>query len=155
MPRTLLALALVTLTAACGRDGPTPEQREARNDARIVSCIAEELQARGRMRLAQLDTMMAQSGVSASAARAPHTFAQVYATLAEVRAHETAYLDSAVHAEARADSVRFDSISGTFRVQEPSPGSVEENVRRSYMRDFAAARLNPDHPCNRLVERDE
>ena len=152
MHRIAAALALATLAAACGRDRPTPEQRQARSDARVVACVAEQLQGHARLRLARLDTLAQMSNSPLAGARGPHTFAQVYLALAEVRAHESAYVDSALHAEARADSVRYDSLAATFRVRPPSPGSVEENVRRTYLQDFASLRLDPDHPCNRLVE---
>jgi hypothetical protein len=153
MPRIAPAVVVVLLLAACGGSRPTAEQRQARTEARRLACIAEALQARGRTRVARLDTMLAQmqGAGTESGLRAPHTFAQVYATFADLRAHEAAYLDSAVHSESKEDSTRFVQAASRFRVNQPSPGSVEENVIRDYMRDMAASRQNPDHPCNRLV----
>lgn len=153
MPRVAPAVVVVLLLAACGGSRPTAEQREARTEARRQACIAEALQSRGRVRVARLDTMLAQMpGGGSPGMRAPHTFAQVYATYADLRAHEAAYVDSAVHSESKEDSTRFVQTAVSFRVNRPAPGSVEENVIRDYLRDLSASRENPDHPCNRLVD---
>jgi hypothetical protein len=154
MPRVAPAVVVVLLLAACGGERPTAEQREARTEARRQACIAEALQSRGRVRVARLDTMLAQmpGGGTSPGLRAPHTFAQVYATYADLRAHEAAYVDSAAHSESKEDSTRFVQSAASFRVNRPAPGSVEENVIRDYQRDLAASRQNPEHPCNRLVD---
>ena len=88
MYRILLAAAmLAVLLSACGDRGPTPEQRQARRDAALDACIAEALSIHARSRLATLDSMLAQSqarGTANSLVTAPHKFAQVYATYADL-----------------------------------------------------------------------
>ena len=86
---------------------------------------------------------------------APHKFAQVYATYADLRAHETAYRDSAYNATSKEDSTRYEEMAASFRVNRPSPESLEENVIRDYLRDFASSRRNPEHGCNQLVREAE
>lgn len=150
-PAALLALVLV----ACGRDEPTDDQLQARREARRDYCVAEALQGHAQSRLATLDTLLRQSqarGVVPSYVSAPHTFAQVYATFADLRAHETAYVDSAYSATSKTDSTAFEQKAASFRVNRPSPGSLEENVWRDYARDYAMSRADPEHGCNRLVE---
>lgn len=152
MPRVAPAVVVVLLLAACGGERPTAEQREARTEARRLACISEALQSRGKVRVARLDTMLAQIPGGSPGLGAPHKFAQVYATYADLRAHEAAYVDSAAHSESKEDSTRFVQAAGSFRVNRPAPGSVEENVIRDYQRDLALSRQNPEHPCNRLVD---
>jgi hypothetical protein len=153
MSRTVLALSLVLL-AACGGERLTEQQRTQRREARRNACITEALQARAHTQLARLDTILQQSqGTSAAdIARAPHVFAQVYATYADLRAHEAAYVDSAFHATSKADSLRFVESGRKFRLSAASPGSVEENVVRDYSELFLSWRDTPRHPCNRLVD---
>lgn len=151
----LLALAL--LLAACGGDGLTEEQRTQRLEARRTACITEALQSRAQTQLAQLDTMMRQQEASmggqlSAMVRAPHTFAQVYAAYADVKAHEAAYLDSAFHASSKQDSLAYIQSARKFRVSPPSQGSVEENVARLYQNDYTLSREFEDHPCNKLME---
>ena len=158
MSRVLAAALLAALLSACGERGLTEEQRQARRNARLDACIAEAISISARSRLATLDTLLAQSqarGNVPAVVSAPHKFAQVYATFADLRAHETAYRDSAYHAASKEDSTRFESMAASFRVNRPSPESLEENVIRDYARDFAAARGNPDHGCNHLVAQEE
>ena len=163
MPRTAaLALSLLSLLAACGGEPELTEaQRQQRREARRDACVAEALQMRARTRLATLDTLLAESqarGSVPAVVSAPHTFAQVYATFADLRAHETAYVDSAVHATSKEDSTRYEGMAARFRVNRPSPASLEENAIRDYARDFTGARRDPEHACNHLVrgaEREE
>ncbi|CAA9380416.1 MAG: hypothetical protein AVDCRST_MAG89-5339 [uncultured Gemmatimonadetes bacterium] len=146
---------LALLLAACG-DEITPEQRTKRLEARRTACITEALQQRAQSQLAQLDTMMRQQGGNVpDIVRAPHTFAQVYAAYADVKAHEAAYLDSAFQADSKQDSIAYLQSAGKFRVSPPSEGSVEENVARLYAGDFNASREYADHACNKLVEDQE
>jgi hypothetical protein len=156
MYRILLAAAtLAVLLSACGDRGPTPEQRQARRDASLDACIAEALSIHARSRLATLDSMLAQSqarGTASSLVTAPHKFAQVYATFADLRAHETAYRDSAYNATSKEDSTRYERMATDFRVNRPSPESLEENVIRDYVRDFTLSKRDPDHGCNQLVK---
>jgi hypothetical protein len=159
MYRTALA-ALALLLAACGGDEITPEQRTKRLEARRTACITEALQHRAQSQLAQLDTMMRQQagamgGQVPAIVRAPHTFAQVYAAYADVKAHEAAYLDSAFHAGSKQDSLAYIQSAGKFRVSPPSEGSVEENVARLYANDFNVSRQYADHSCNKLVDDQE
>lgn len=153
MYRILLAAALL-LVSACGDRGPTPQQEAARREARLDACIAEALSMNARSRLATLDTLLARSqatGAVPALVSAPHKFAQVYATYADLRAHETAYRDSAYNASSKEDSTRYEKMAAEFRVNRPSPESLEENVIRDYGRDFVVSRANPDHGCNHLV----
>jgi hypothetical protein len=150
----VLAAALSVMLSACGERGPTPQQQEARREARLDACIAEALNIHARERLARLDTLLAESqarGTVSSLVSAPHKFAQVYATYADLRAHETAYRDSAYNATSKEDSTRYEGMAASFRVNRPSPESLEENVIRDYMRDYAGSRRNPEHGCNHLV----
>ena len=155
MHRTAPAVfAALVVLAACGGKEPTEAQLQARRAARRDACVAEALQIRAQRRLATLDTLLQQSrerGTVPSLVSAPHTFAQVYATYADLRAHETAYLDSAFSATSKEDSIGYEKEAAEFRVNRPSPQSLEENVWRDYARDFTIARSNPDHGCNRLV----
>jgi hypothetical protein len=154
MHRIAPALAVVALLAACGGNEPTEAQLQARRAARRDACVAEALQMRAQSRLATLDTLLRQSqerGSVPTLVSAPHAFAQVYATYADLRAHETAYIDSAYSAPSKEDSIRHEKEAGEFRVNRPSPQSLEENVWRDYARDFTMARSNPEHGCNRLV----
>jgi hypothetical protein len=153
----LLAATLAALLSACG-DEPTPEQREARREARLDACIAEALSIHARTRLARLDTLLTESqarGTVSSLVSAPHKFAQVYATYADLRAHETAYRDSAYNAASKEDSTRYEGMAASFRVNRPSPESLEENVIRDYLRDFAGSLRNPEHGCNQMLDQEE
>ncbi len=149
------AVLLLAALAACARERePTAAERAARRDARRDACIAEQLQKRAHSRLATLDTLLADAragGAVPAMVSAPHAFAAVYVTLADLRAHETAYLDSAVHAAAADDSLRYHAAAGSFRVRRPGPESLEANVQRDYARDLVAARADPEHVCNHLV----
>jgi hypothetical protein len=156
MPRTAPALLLLLLAAAGCRTEPepTPAQAAARREARRDACVAEALQERARTRLAALDTLLEEARAQGSVpavVSAPHTFAEVYATLADLRAHETAYRDSALSARSPEDSLRFEQAAASFRVRRPSPETLEANVQRDYLRDFVASRENPEHVCNHLV----
>lgn len=157
MYRILSAAALALLLAACDR-GPSPEQEQAQREARLDACIAEALSIDAREQLATLDSLLMQSrqrGEANALVSAPHKFAQVYATYADLRAHETAYRDSAYNATSKEDSTRYEELATSFRVNRPSPESIEENVIRDYGRDFFTARGNPEHGCNQLVRREE
>lgn len=156
MQRTAL-VALALLLAACGGDEITEDQRAERMEARRNACLTEALQNRAHTQLAQLDTMLRQQeagmgGQLPAVVRAPHTFAQVYAAYADVKAHEAAYVDSAVHAGSKQDSLAYIQSARKFQVSPPSEGSVEDNAARSYTNDFTVSRQYEDHPCNKLVE---
>jgi hypothetical protein len=153
MHRTATALLAVALLAACGRE-LTEGQRQARREARRDACVAEALQQRAQSRLATLDTLLRENQARGSVpaiVSAPHTFAQVYATYADLRAHETAYIDSAYSATSKEDSIAYETKATSFRVNRPSPASLEENVWRDYARDYTRSRANPDHGCNHLA----
>ncbi len=156
MSRITPALVLLAaMLSACGERGPTEEQLEARRNARLDACVAEALSINARSRLAMLDSLLMQSqarGSVSSLVSAPHKFAQVYATYADLRAHETAYRDSAYSTTSKEDSTRYERMATEFRVTRPSPESLEENVMRDYIRDFTRSRNNPDHGCNHLVK---
>lgn len=158
MYRIVPALVLVFALAGCGGEELTEAQRQARLEARRDACVAEALQMRAQKRLAQLDTLLRQSQATGTVppfVSAPHTFAQVYATYADLRAHETANVDSAYSATSKEDSIRYETQASSFRVNRPSPASLEENVWRDYARDFTISRGNPDHGCNHLVGANE
>jgi hypothetical protein len=159
MHRTVSAAALLALVlAACGRDELTEAQVTARREARRDACVAEALQYRAQTRLAALDTLLRQNqarGTVPTLVSAPHAFAQVYATFADLRAHETAYQDSAYSATSKEDSTAYEAKAASFAVNRPSPGSLEENVWRDYARDYALSRQNPEHGCNKLVDEPE
>jgi hypothetical protein len=143
------------LMVGCGRGEPTEDQLQARRDARRDYCVAEALQEHAQTRLSTLDDLLRQSqarGSVPSIVSAPHTFAKVYATFADLRAHETAYVDSAYSATSKEDSTAYERKAASFRVNRPSPGSLEENVWRDYARDYAMSRADPEHGCNKLVE---
>jgi hypothetical protein len=152
MPRTTSALFLLPLllAASCDRgDGLTPEQRQARRDARLAACVTEELQIRARNDLANLESMLGPDDEAPGmGGRAPHTFLRAYAVHADLRTHEAAYMDSAYRAANPADSARLAQTAATFRLNRPMPGTVEGNVVERYRRDFASAWNNPNHPCN-------
>jgi hypothetical protein len=152
------ALLAVVLLSACGGGKPTEAQLQERRGARRDACVAEALQRRAQTRLATLDTLLRESQARGSVpalVSAPHTFAQVYATYADLRAHETANLDSAYSATSKEDSTRYEQQAASFRVNRPSPESLEENVWRDYARDFTLARGNPEHGCNLLLSEAE
>ena len=155
----LFAATLAVLLSACGDRGPSEQQRQARRNASLDACIAEALSMNARSRLATLDSLLVQSqargGAVPALVSAPHKFAQVYATYADLRAHETAYRDSAYNASSKEDSTRYERMATDFRVNRPSPESLEENVIRDYVRDFTVSRQNPDHGCNHLMQRQE
>lgn len=153
MHRIFPAVLLLAALAACGEE-LTEAQKQARREARRDACVAEALQLRAQSRLATLDTLLRESQARGSVpalVSAPHTFAQVYATYADLRAHETAYIDSAYSARSKEDSIGYENRAASFRVNRPSPASLEENVWRDYARDFTISRSNPDHGCNHLV----
>lgn len=153
MYRTSSAVLLLLALAACGEE-LTEGQRQARREARRDACVAEALQVRAQSRLATLDTLLRENQARGSVpaiVSAPHTFAQVYATYADLRAHETAYIDSAYSAPSKEDSIAYENKAASFRVNRPSPASLEENVWRDYARDYTLSRSNPDHGCNHLV----
>lgn len=156
MSRTarLVPLLLLTAAACAAEREPAPAERALRRDARRDACIAEALQERARSRLATLDTLLAQArehGDVPAMVSAPHTFAQVYATIADLHAHERAYVDSAYHARSREDSLRYETAAASYRVARPSSETLEANVQRDYAQDFLSARADPDHICNHLV----
>ena len=147
------AAALALLLAACGEKGETPEQREVRRAA----CIADELALSARVRLANLDTAVAQArGTPLEAVTsAGYEFARAYAEHANRVARETAYLDSAAHAPEKEDSTRFAQQAAGLRTRAPAAGSVESNAIERWREDYVVASGNPDHPCNKPVEESE
>ena len=154
MHRIVPAVLLASTLAACGGRELTEAQQQARREARRDACVAEALQLRAQSRLATLDTLLRESqtrGSVPAVVSAPHAFAQVYATYADLRAHETAYIDSAYTAPSKEDSIAYENKAASFRVNRPSPASLEENVWRDYARDYTLSRANPEHGCNRLV----
>jgi hypothetical protein len=152
--RAAIVLLLLLPAAACAGDAPDPAAHGMRRNARLDACIAEALHGAARARLATLDELLERhraDGTAPAIVTAPHTFARVYETIADLRSHEMAYVDSAYHAATRDDSLRFERLAREFRLPAPSPESLEANVQRDYLRDFVAARADADHSCNHLV----
>lgn len=143
MKRSVLAGALLLATAACSPDdaGPTPEQLEARDLAARSACIAERLVQRADEELRTLEELQMAPG--------PLGFQRAYLQHAELRLRSLALADSALNsARSPADSAALDSASRAVRLRLPEPGSVEENVIRSYENNFLTLITDEDHPCN-------
>jgi hypothetical protein len=146
-PAPALVLASLLLAACDSEPEVTPGQRLARRDA----CIGQELLIQARRRVAQLDTVLAQTdpeSPTALLARPGYTFASALLQHAERRHRETAYLDSAAATPVKDDSVRLAQRAASFRIPPFRAASVESNAAVRYEEDFREARLNPDHPCN-------
>jgi hypothetical protein len=147
-----LAIVLAAL-AACGGDRETPEQREVHRAA----CIADELALQAKVRLANLDTALAQSRGTPlePVTTAGHTFATAYATFANQRLGEAAYLDSAAHVREDEDSTRYARKAAQYRPAAPAAGTVESNAIDRWRQDFTSAAGNPSHPCNNLEQEED
>lgn len=143
MKRRLFAGAILLTAAACAADdtGPTPEQLEARDLAARSACVAERIAQRADEELRTLEELQMAPG--------PLGFQRAYLQHAQLRLRTLALADSALnHARSSADSVTLDSASRAVRLRLPEPGSVEENVIRSYENNFLTLINDEDHPCN-------
>ena len=143
MKRSLLMATLAAVTAACAGDapGPTTDQLEARELTARSACIAERLTQRAEEELRTLEELQMAAG--------PLGFQRAYQQHAELRQRTLALADSALnHARSPADSAALDSASRAVRLRLPEPGSVEENVIRSYENNFLDILNDTDHPCN-------
>jgi hypothetical protein len=141
------ATAAAVLLAGCGRV-ETPEHRAARKDARRDACVATELLIHSHGNARALGEY-GQDGPLANVLRASAAFAGAYDEYAQARAAQLAYLDSASASNAEGDSARYAAEAARHASPAPSPGTVEESAQQRYAADFAAAKGNPDHPCNR------
>ena len=105
------------------------------------ACISQRLALRAEDELQTLQQMLAASG--------PLGFQEAYANHANLRVSAYAQVDSALnHARSPEDSARHMERAQAFEIRRPEPGSVEENVIRSYERNLAAVLGDSDHPCN-------
>ncbi|HEX2189430.1 MAG TPA: hypothetical protein VHG51_11055 [Longimicrobiaceae bacterium] len=148
LPASLLLAA--ALLAACERaPAEDPARREARVAASRNACVAEELAIRARENLASLDTMAAMSGGLQGPMRAPLEYATVAWNFAELRHSALAHMDSAVSAPTPGDSTRYAQRAAQYVVRPAEPGTVDANAAAEWQRNFAAARSNPAHYCNR------
>ena len=105
------------------------------------ACIAQRLALRAEDELQTLQQMMAATG--------PLAFQEAYAQHASLRISAYSQVDSALnHARSPEDSTRHIERAQAYEIRRPEPGSVEENVIRSYERNLAAVLGDADHPCN-------
>lgn len=147
-PASLLLLASALLAACERAPAEPPARREARVAASRNACVAEELAIRARQNLASLDTIAAMSGGLQGPMRAPHEYATVAWSFAELRHSALAYMDSALSAPTPGDSARYARRGEQFVVRPAEPGTVDANVAAEWQRNFATARTNPAHYCN-------
>ena len=143
MKRSYLAGAMLLAITACAAEeaGPTAAPLEARDLAARSACVAERLARRAEEELRTLQELQMAPG--------PLGFQRAYLQHAELRLRTLSLADSALnHARSSADSAALDSASRAVRLRVPDPGSVEENVIRSYENNFLAMITDEDHPCN-------
>jgi hypothetical protein len=152
MPRPIaIALAAAALLAGCRAE--SPEHRAARREARRSACIATELLIQSHDRARTLGQYSG-GGPLAQVLAASSTYAAAYDDYARSRAAQLALADSAVNAKSPVDSTRFIGQARRQAPAAPQPGSVQATARQRYDTDFAAAKANADHPCNRPDEED-
>ncbi len=145
--RSLHLLLLVAPLAACAEEqaGPSEEQRRERDLAARQACISQNLALRADDELQTLEQLMVTSG--------PLGFQRAYTQHAHLRHAAYARLDSALnHSATPGDSLARAEAARAFQIRAPEPGSVEENVIRSYEGRFRAIFEDADHPCNWLSE---
>jgi hypothetical protein len=149
MYRQTLAVALAaTLLAGCAAE--TPERRAARREAHRDACIATELLIHSHDRSRSLGEFS--GGAMAQVLKASGVFVQAYDDYAQARAAQLAYADSAAQAETSGDSTRMAAESRSHTPPAAAPGSVQATAAQRYQDDFAAAKANPDFPCNKPDE---
>lgn len=157
--RFATALAAALLLGGCDRPQERPLTPEILNERRVAyrqACAAREIANRSVEDIATLEEVLTTTDpsqplaeINQIASAAALQFARAYNAHAELRHAVYAHLDSAVNqAATRADSARYVEQAGAFTVRSPQPGSVEENVFRSYQTNFVTLLQNPDHPCN-------
>jgi hypothetical protein len=146
------ALAAAALLSGCDTKAREASRKEARRDA----CIATELLIQARNRAASLDTIMANAGGgTAGFAQSARQFAVAYDQYATARSAGLSLMDSAAYAKSRDDSLAWVNRAAKFSFGTAQPGSLADNVIAKYDADFAGAKANPDHPCNKPQEPDE
>jgi len=147
------AAAALLLLAACGEDRGRVAARQL---ARRNSCITSELALDAKERLASLDTAMAvaQGTPMEQVTTAGRAFAAAYREWADAVNRSADYADSATHARARPDSLRFARMSEQARPRPVDRGTVAGNAAARFNSDFTQAFNNPDHPCNKPQRRD-
>ena len=149
MHRPTLALALAaTLLAGCAAE--TPERRAARRDAHRDACIATELLIHSHDRARSLSEFS--GGAMAQVLQASSAYAASYDEYAKAREAQLAYADSAAQAKSSADSTRLAAEGAGHSLPPAAPGTVQATAAQQYQADFAAARGNPDFPCNKPDE---
>lgn len=159
MRKRLLGMIFVTgLIAACGEQAEPEESAEHLADRRAAyrqACVARDLLANSEDDMATLEGLAAPAGadalgsIGARAAQSALEFSRAYHRHAELRSAAYANLDSAAnHSTTTADSARFARRAESFSIRAPQPGSIEENVFRSYQTDFVSLLQDEDYPCN-------
>jgi hypothetical protein len=144
-----IVLAAAALLAGCRAE--SPEHRAARREARRASCIATELLIQSHDRARTLGGYGG-GGALAQVLAASSAYAQAYDEYARTRASQLALADSAINAKSDADSTRFMGDARKLAPAAPQPGTVQASARERYNADFAQAKANPDHPCNKPQE---
>jgi hypothetical protein len=150
--RNLSAITVIAVVAfaACEPSprAEPPAVTEARQAAARDVCIAWALAVRAQEGLTALQEFQ-QEPAMAGISRAALEFAAAAEHHAQLRYAAIAYTDSALnHARTPADSARYMERSDAFEVRRPQPGTLEENIAASWMRDYAAIRADEDHRCN-------
>jgi hypothetical protein len=146
-------IGLATLLLGCGEesDEVPVSVRLERATAFRQACASAELLRTAQDDVATLESMaaVAASDNPTSPARATLQFARVFHRHAELRAGAYALLDSAArHSPTPADSQRFIQRAAAYSITYPAPGSVEDNVIRSYETKLGAILSDNDHRCN-------
>jgi hypothetical protein len=158
MTRTGLICAGAALLAlsACGKKDDSGKA-EAQRLARRNSCVAAELALSAKERLASLDTMAANSQGTPleSAANASRAFAAAYKAWADSASMAADLADSAAAAGSADDSTRYAQLSAQARPHPATAGTAQANAAAQYNDDVTRALGNPDHPCNKLDQKDE
>ena len=146
----LAGMLAVVLLGGCGMfDRESPEALARRQAIAREACIHDALASHGRASLREMERMLGATGPGAGSAVLEYT--RAYSDLAELRATQVAYVDSAMnHARASADSVRYARTAAQYAARLPEPGTLEGNITGAHARDLAILRADTAHPCNQV-----